>query len=793
MASSLVDLPDPDQASDLDGSAERLRLLKAWAGGPSYEIIKDRVNAAWTAAGRPAAELARRSTVADCFRLGRRRVNADLIVEIVRALHPDDGYAERWRQALRAIGGELEAVSQVRVQDTLPPLSPQETFVGRVAELDAARGGATIRGMAGVGKTQLAIQVAQLLEGHRVLFVDLRGFHPDPAQPPADPAAVLDGFLRLLGVPGQAVPHGLDARAALYQERLAGQRAVVLLDNAAGAAQVRPLLPAAPGCVALVTSRRSLTELPLPAHIDLGALTPDESVSYLDRKLTDAASAARIAARCGHLPLALGLIAAHIRNTPGWTLADHADRLDERHRERRLDSGVELAFDLSYQRLPATQRRLLRLAALHPGHDIDGSGAAALLEVPATDAHDLLATLRDEHLLGEAAPGRYVFHDLVRAYAISKAHDEDRPADRRAALTRLFDHYVATSAAAMDALVPAEKHQRPRVPSGRTFDITEAQHWLDTELPSLMSVALHGSPQHAVLLSATLFRHLNRGHLTEAVILHDRAQQAAAELGDLTGRGHALTALGVSRMLQGRADEATVLCKQALALFRESGDASGQGRVLVNLGSLADWAGDYDRGAACFGEALGIYRELDDLSGMGRALNALGDNHGRQGDFAPAIEYYIEALSVCRRNNDPITEGAVLGSYAHVQILAGDYEPAAVHYAQALEIYRRTGDRTNEARAMNGLGQLDLRLERYDSAAAHFEELLSIVAEIGLGVGRLWAHNGLGEVAEAAGRFDRAAEHFETAHAMAVAAGDSIEQARAGAGLERAHSALGSS
>jgi tetratricopeptide (TPR) repeat protein len=783
-------LPDPDQARDLDDLAERLRLLKAWAGGPSYEIIKDRVNTAWTTAGRPAGELARKSTVADCFRPGRRRVNADLIVEIVRALHPEAGYVERWRQTLRAIGGELEAVAQVRVQASLPGT---EGFTGRVAELARLRDGGTIQGMAGVGKTRLAIQAARALGGDHVLFVDLRGFHPDPAQPPADPSAVLDGFLRLLGVPGQAVPHSFEARAELYQKRLAGRRVVVVLDNAATAEQARPLLPAAASCVALVTSRRALSDLPLAAHVELSRFTPAEALSYLESAGSgpaDTVAAERIALRCGHLPLALDLVATHIRNTPGWTLADHADRLDERHHERRLDSAVELALNLSYQGLGEGPRRLLRLAAVHPGQDIEAHAAAALLGSSVPIGLELLSELRGEHLLEEAAPGRYIFHDLVRAYAIGRSRDEDRPADRHAALVRLADHYTASSAAAMDVLVPAERHQRPIIAYDRTFDAEAARQWLDTELPTLMSVAQHGPPEHAVLLSATLFRHLTRGHLAEAMILHDRAQRAAAEVGDLVGQGHALTALGVTHMLQGHVAEATDHCERGLALFRKAGDAAGAARVLNNLGSLADWAGDYDRGAARFEEALELYRELDDLSGLGRVLNGLGDNRGRQGDYARAIEIYAEALPICRRNNDPITEGTVLGSLAHVEILAGSYESAAEHYAEAVQIYRRTGDRSNEAGAHNGLGRLNLRLGRYAEATRLFEDLLAIVAETGLEVGRMWAYNGLGEVAQATGRFAEAAEHHDAAYAIALAAGESLEQERAQAGREKARSSL---
>ena len=235
LVGTFAELPDPGAATTFDELVVRLRLLRAWAGTPSYERITGRVNEAWTASGRPPGDLAGKTTVVDCFRSGRRRLNTDLVVAIVQALHPDVGYVTQWRQALRVIGGETCSASQVRVQDRLPPDLPG--FTGRAHELDRIVRGTVedskavifaVVGMAGVGKTQLIIHAGHLLAREqpfdRVLFVNLRGFSPDPAQPPADPHAVLDGFLRLLGVPGHQIPHSLDACAAAYRRRLAGSR-----------------------------------------------------------------------------------------------------------------------------------------------------------------------------------------------------------------------------------------------------------------------------------------------------------------------------------------------------------------------------------------------------------------------------------------------------------------------------------------------------------------------------------------------------------------------------------------
>ena len=221
-----------------------------------------------------------------------------------------------------------------------------------------------IAGMAGVGKTQLAIHAGHLLAREqpfdRVLFVNLRGFHPDPAQPPADPAAVLDGFLRLLGVPGQQIPHGLRRPRGRLPRRLAGTRTLVVLDNAADADQVRPLLPDTAGCPTLVTSRRSLTGLGTATHLTVDVFTPDEARGVPDPAVADVPSARTRTRRPGS-PSAAATCRWPSAWSPrtsaprlGWTLTDHADRLDERHHDRRLDTGVELALEPV---LPAPARR----------------------------------------------------------------------------------------------------------------------------------------------------------------------------------------------------------------------------------------------------------------------------------------------------------------------------------------------------------------------------------------------------------------------------------------------------
>ena len=817
-ADAFAAVPDPAGAGTIDDLVERLRRLKVWAGDPSYETIKNRVNAAWGAAGRPAAELARRSTVANCFQPGRRRFNTDLVVAVVRALHPDEGYVTQWRQALRVVGGETEAVAQVRVQDTLP--RDLDTFTGRVAELDrlrlAMRGGdavviSAIEGMAGIGKTQLAVHAGHLMlrDGtvDRVLFVNLRGFHPDPGQPPADPAAVLDGFLRLLGVPGHAIPHELAGRTAAFRDRLAGTRTLVLLDNAADAAQVRPLLTGAEGCLTLVTSRRSLIELRPATRLTVAAFTAGEALSYLAGAVAgvpagpDPQALARIARRCGHLPLALSLIAGHIRATPGWTLTDHAERLDERHGQRRLDTGVELALTLSYQRLAPGRQQVLRLTALHPGQDFDAYAAAALTGTDLPTARAALDDLCRDHLLQPAAPGRYTFHDLVRAYATTRAHDRDRPADRRAALTRLFDHYLATVAAAVNALHPAEAHfHQPVPPTGLPApDVTgpgAAVAWLDGERHTLVAVAVHtaanGWPEHTTRLSGRLFRYLfGGGHHAEALTVYTSAHDAALRSADLRGQASASTNLGISYLYAEQYERGAEHLRRALDVWRRIGDSPGQARVLFSLAAVDERFGRYEAAADRLRQALAGYREVGDRPNASTTLSSLATALDRLGRSAAALDAGREALALAREAGHRHGEAYALQVLANVEMRADQPGPAGEHLRRALTLRRGLGNRIGEADALDSLGMLHTRLGELDRAAASFHQALALFREVGSREGQAFSLNGLGEVALHAGRPGEALTHHTAAHAFAAEIGNRYQQARAETGLGHAHQALG--
>ncbi|HEY0535557.1 MAG TPA: tetratricopeptide repeat protein [Actinoplanes sp.] len=803
--SQFATLPDPGQATTLDGLAETLRLLKAWAGNPSYETLTGRVNAQ-----RPAAEQVGKTTVVDCFRPGRRRVDAELVVQVVEALHADLGYVSQWRQALRVISGETQAAAQVRVQDALPEDLP--VFTGRAAELDRLRELAkegpavvisAIGGMAGVGKTQLAVHVGHQLAAEekfdRVLFVNLRGFHPDPSQPPVDPGAVLDGFLRLLGTPGHQVPHQLKARTEAFRQKLAGLRSLVVLDNAADEKQVAPLLPDVPGCVTLVTSRRDLRELGPAARFPVDVFSAAEALQYLSAAVpqipvgSDPGAAARIARRCGHLPLALALVAGHMRAKPGWTLTDHADWLDERHEDRRLDSGVELALDVSYRNLPAGERQLLRLIAQHPGQDFDVRAAAALAGVDLPTGEARMAELAADHLVQVTAPGRYGLHDLVRAYAVGRSADEDRRIDRRAAVTRLLDYYLSVAGAAMNRFDPAEAARRPAVPdpSVPLPDLVDPLSWLETERPNLLAVVTHavadGRPEYAVRMASVLYRYLLGRYHQDAHLVHGLAAQAAFQADDQIEYARALANLATADVYLGRHEAAVRNLEESLRVLRQTGRPADEARTLNNLGIAEIRLGRYREAAEHHRESLDLYRVIGNPVGRARALVNLGNLDSRLERKDDAAAHYAEALELYLEAGDRSGAAVALSNMGRTEVKRGHLETAERHLLRALELFREVRGSNSEATVLDDLGGLATRRGDFRGAVDYRRQALAIFHASGDRDSEACAHNGLGEAFQAAGDLERAREEF--AEALAIASEDDVddreEQARAHMGLAR--------
>jgi tetratricopeptide (TPR) repeat protein len=672
-----------------------------------------------------------------------------------------------------------------------------------------------VSGAAGVGKTALAVRWAyqaraKFPDGQ--LYVNLRGDDPDQPMTPAD---ALAGFLTGLGLSGQDIPVELDDRAARYRTELAGRRLLVVLDNASSVEQVRPLLPGSSSVMVVVTSRDSLAGLVTgdgARRLDLDLLPLPDATALLrtligPRAGSEPSAVAALAEQCARLPLALRVAAELAVSRPTAPLSGLATELgDLRRRLDRANVGggpgaaVWAVFSWSYQHLPAEAARIFRLAGLHPGPDFDPYAAAALADTTLDQARATLELLTRAHLVQPTGGGRYGLHDLLHVYAIRQADSEDTDDRRRAALRRLFDYYLATAAAAMDVLHPADAHSRPDVAPATTLtpalkDLDAARDWLDAERPTLAAVAAytadHGWPTHTIRLAVTLYRYLYGGHHTEALAVHGHARRAARQTGDLAGEAEALTGLGTAHWQPGRYSPAADYLEQALALYRRAGDRVGEARALGNLGNVHDRMGRYELAAGEFEQALDLFRRAGDQVGEARALANLGLVHWRMGRYELAAGQFRPALALYRRAGDHIGEAWALSGLGLVDQRLGRHQPAAERHHQALALFRKLGDRGGEANVLDNLGSAYTGLGETDLATEYHRRALSLSREIGDRDTEAWTLNGLGEAAHAAGHPADARTWHDAADAVAAETDNRAQQARAHAGLGRAHAALG--
>jgi tetratricopeptide (TPR) repeat protein len=670
-----------------------------------------------------------------------------------------------------------------------------------------------------VGKTALAVhwahQVAERFPDGQ-LYLNLRGY--DPGQP-MSPDAALATFLQVLGVPGPEIPADADERAVRYRSLLAGRRMLVLLDNAGSVDQVRPLLPASAGCMALVTSRDSLAGLVArdgAQRLDLDLLPLADATGLLraligDRATADAGSTLALAGQCSRLPLALRVAAERAIERPGTSLAGLvAELADEQRRLDLLDAGgdirtaVRAVFSWSYRHLDPAAARAFRLAALHPGSDLDVYAAAALTGTTLEQVSDLLSQLARAYLIqptGLPGLGRYGLHDLLRAYARELAAAQDADDERHAALTRLFDHYLHTAATAANTLYPADHHRRPRIPAPGSpvppvATPADAQAWLDAERTGLVTVAAHtaahGWPGHATRLAATLFRYLDTGgHFAEALTIHDCALRAAREIGDHGAEAEALISLGTVDLRQGRFRMAGDRLERSLVMFRAIGDKPGQSRALHNLGIIGLLQGAYPRAIGHLERAAALCHEAGDPYGEARALGNLGVIAVQQGRYQQAAGYHRQILAMFRATGDRSGEAHALISLGNLERRLGHYQQAAGYLEQGLVMFRAIGDRSGEGYALTDLGEVDLRRGHYGRAIGHHKQALSLFGETGNPGGQAKALNGLGEAFLEAGRAGEACLRHTDALRLASQIDDKYEQARAHDSLGRACQILG--
>ena len=666
-----------------------------------------------------------------------------------------------------------------------------------------------IDGMAGIGKTALAVHAAHRVSGRfpdGQLFVDLHGY--TKGHPPREPGDALGMLLRALRVPAQSIPEDTQERAALYRQCLAGTRTLVLLDNAADEAQVRPLLPAAPGCLVLVTSRRRLKGLDDARSVPLDLLTPRDAVALLQavagpgRVPADDPLLDEIAHLCGRLPLALRIAGALLRHRPAWSPEHLAALLrDEHRRVSALSDGerdLATVFDLSYLGLSERHRLLLRRLGLVPGPDADAYAAAALLDADPDTATGLLEDLADHNLLIAHAPGRYRLHDLIRAHARTLAATDPAP-DRDAALDRLLRYYAHT---AHSASIPITRRPRPApggpapVHSPALPDPETARAWLRAERDNLehayTRAHVHNLHEHTVALAAGLAEILyTDGPYTRALALHQAAADTAEHHGRPTAHANALTELGIVQRLTGDLAGAVDAFSRALEIYRATGDRHGEADMLADLGIVRRVSGDLAGTVDAFSRALEIYRATGDRHGEADALTELGRARALTGDLADADNALGPALEFYRATGHHHGEAYVLTNLGTVRRLTGDLTGAGDALGQALEIYRTIGYGQGEAEALANLGII--RRLTGDPAGARDAQAtaLEIYRKIGSRHDEAWALNHYAATIAACGDLPRALALYRQALSMNRELNKPDGQALALEGIGECHLAAG--
>jgi tetratricopeptide (TPR) repeat protein/transcriptional regulator with XRE-family HTH domain len=714
---------------------------------------------------------------------------------------------------LAAGGGRAESGgSAAAATRTLP--RDIGSFTGREAELSrllAALSGAAgddglagiyaIDGMAGVGKTTLAVHVAQRLAGR---FPDGKFFVPLHAhtagQQPVDPADALASLLLTAGVAAQHIPPDLEARAALWRDQVAGKNILLLLDDAAGHEQVRPLLPGIAGSLVLITSRRRLTALEDATVLSIDTLNPADAAALLSRLADrpdlgpDAGATAEIARLCGYLPLAIGMLGRQLKHHPARggpeVAADLASARDRLAVMRAENLSVAAAFDLSYRDLTADQRRLFRRLGLVPGPDIDAYAAAALDETDVETARGRLDELYDHHLISEPAAGRYLLHDLLRQYSRALAA-QGEPADAGAA--RLVNYYAHVAAAASKYIATwttAGDRPPPGDPPGSAPKIAsadEAAAWLDAQRPNLhaaVGFAAEAMPRYAVAIATTMGGFLrSRGHWDRAAGQYQTALSAAHRAGDRPGQAGTLDELGLLQQLRGDYPAASATLAQAAALYRDLGDQPGQAHALNHLGLVHQDTGDYQAAAASHRQALALARAAGDPLAEAVSLTDLGQVQQLTGDYPAAVASHRQALAMFRSLGSRFDEADALCQLGFAARAMGDYPAAAAYLQQGLEQFRDLGDRLGQAWALHGLGHLQRATGDYPAASASFSQVLRLYQDLGSRHGVTKVLNSLGGLSLATSAAEEARRYHGQALAIAREIGAHGEEADALAGI----------
>ncbi|MET8975199.1 BTAD domain-containing putative transcriptional regulator [Streptomyces sp. NPDC004539] len=685
-------------------------------------------------------------------------------------------------------GGARDPRPEAAPKDVTPPPPPPpvpavvrptqlpldlRTFVGRRDELARITGALddrdgttatasavinTIEGMAGVGKTVLAVHLAHRL-AHRFpdgqLYVNLRGF--DASGPYVTAAEALRSFLIALGVSARHLPADVDSQVALYRSILAGRRVLVVLDNARDSQHVRPLLPGSSTCLVVITSRTQLRGLVAThgaAPLILGPLSEAESREVLvrhlgqDRTTAEPEAVDAIVEFCHRLPLALAVIAARAATLPGFSLSAIAAELRAGH--DNLDAfadddpytDLRTVFSWSLDGLGPETARFLRLLSLHPGPDLSATAAASLAALPVRRTTALLARLADAHLMIRPLPNRFAFHDMIKIHASEQLQDHDDAETRESALRRLLDHYVHNAHAATTTLTPHRIDAAPSAPAAPGVELdplTEpgpAAAWLERELPVLLSAMAQagrgGHPAHAWLLAQTLELYLDRrGRWQDQIDAQSIALEAALLLRDPLREAKARRALGFAYGRLARYDRADAELTRALALFTAHGQRDGQARAHRSLAFLANGRDEHEAALRHYALALDLYRSTGNLTGQALVLNETGWTYILHGAHRQAVAECTRAVALHQRIGDTNGEAAAWDSLGYAHHHLGRHDEALRCYERALKLYQHMNDRYLEADTLLHMGDTHEARGSRTASLPLWREAVRILEELG--------------------------------------------------------------
>lgn len=662
-----------------------------------------------------------------------------------------------------------------------PPHTPrnlprQATLIGRESELRtlgaaAETNGAivsletvsSVSGMAGVGKTAIAVAGARRLSSRfpdAQLYIDLRGH--SPVQDPLSTGAALGALLRLLGIPAKMIPAEVEDRTALWQTVLTQRKAIIVLDDAASAAQVLPLLPESSPSFTIITSRRHLTGLPQARHIPLDVLPTDDAVALFrafagTERTRDIREVTRIVRLCGHLPLAIELVASRFHVRPAWTLATLADRLSRSESRldeiRDADQEVGRAFDLSYRTLPEDQRAAFRRLTLHPGLDFTLESAAATLGLPSARTERLLETLLTCHMLREPVPDRYQYHDLLREYGKSKSRSDDDEKERAAIERRLTDFYLS-SADRADRIAYPNRLRNSAPHTDRPAGVNDGQEserakaWLTVERANLLAME-QSARRRGLLEDAAALAYSIAGFLEAECHWHD-----------------ARSVLEPAVAHWNRIDDRSALC---LGLFHLSASYACIGR--------------YPEAAEKGERALAIARATNNREAEAESLRTLGALNWHLGRNQQALDLFRESFSITETSKNPWKDGQSHNNIAVTMLFIGDHSKALQHFTKAMENFTVTRDHTALGKVLNNIGDLNMRTGDLESARKSFTDSLLCLEKFGNRYDVATAQAGLADCETASGNIEIALPlHLEALSAFRLL-GDKKSQAETLIGL----------